>query len=102
MSFVDDVAVVFGAVSFAGESAVVVSLGNVAVLAVRAAVLGAVATAFTAAVLGPVIAAFTAAMFAFKLNAGFSRRFFFWECLPCPGPGIVGMRKREKELGEVD
>jgi hypothetical protein len=44
------------------------------------------------------IMAFTAAMFAFKLNA-FSRRFFFWECFPCPGPGIAEYRKlRENEI----
>ena len=60
------VVVVCGAVSFANGS----------VLAVRVSVF---------------ITAFTAIMFAFKLNA-FSRRFFFWECFPCPGPGIAEYR----------
>jgi hypothetical protein len=30
-------------------------------------------------------------MFAFRLNV-FSRHFFFWECFPCPGPGIAEYR----------
>jgi hypothetical protein len=34
-----------------------------------------------------IITAFTAVIFAFRLNM-FSCRFFFWECFPCPGPGI--------------
>jgi hypothetical protein len=39
-------------------------------------------------VLGAVITVLMAAIFASKLNA-FSCRFFFWECFPCPGPGIA-------------
>ena len=57
--------VVDGAISFASGS----------VFAVRASVF---------------ITEFIAAMFAFRLNA-FSRRFFFWECFPCPGPGILNV-----------
>ena len=72
------------------------SLCNIAVLTVRAAVLGAVATAFTAAVLSPIIAVFKAAMFAFRLNTGFSHCFFFWECLPCPGPGMLSRETERK------
>ena len=34
-----------------------------------------------------IITAFMAAIFTFRLNT-FSHRFFFWECFPCPGPGI--------------
>ena len=37
------------------------------------------------------IMVFTATMFAFKLNV-FSHHFFFWECFPCPGPGIAVYR----------
>jgi hypothetical protein len=44
--------------------------------------------ALGAVVFESVITAFTAAIFASKLNA-FSRLFFFWVCLPCPGPGIA-------------
>ena len=36
------------------------------------------------------IMAFTAAMFAF------SHRFFFWECFPCPGPGIAEYKRLRK------
>jgi hypothetical protein len=43
---------------------------------------------FRAVVFDAVITASTAAIFTSKLNA-FSRRFFFWECFPCPGPGIA-------------
>jgi hypothetical protein len=74
---------VFGAVSLAGGAVVVASLGgngsDVAVLA------------FSAAVLDAVITAFTAAIFVFRLDA-FSRHFFLWFRLPCPGPGMLGVR----------
>jgi hypothetical protein len=70
-------------VSSVGSAAVVTSLGgNV----VKVAVL-----AFGAIVLDAVITVFTAAIFAFNLDA-FSRHFFLWLCLPCPGPGMLGVR----------
>jgi hypothetical protein len=62
------------AVSFADGVTAVASLGS-------SVVDGAI-------VLNAVVTAFTAAIFAFKSNA-FSRRFFFWLRLPCPGPGIT-------------
>jgi hypothetical protein len=71
------------AVSFADGVTAVVSLGSnvvdVAMVALGAVVFDAIITAFTAAIL------------AFKLNV-FSRHFFFWERLPCPGPGILSVR----------
>ena len=83
------------AVSFVSPAAVVTALG---VGAVRVAVL-ALGTMYEAVSFagGSVLAirvsvfntAFMAAMFAFKLNAKFSHCFFFWECFPCPGPGIA-------------
>jgi hypothetical protein len=39
-------------------------------------------------VLGAVITVLMAAIFVSKLNM-FSRHFFFWECFPCPGPGMA-------------
>jgi len=78
---------VFGAVSSVSTAAVVTTLGGsvdkVAVLA------------FEAVVLNAVITALTDAIFASKLNA-FSHRFFFWECLPCPGPGILNVIDNKK------
>jgi uncharacterized membrane protein YbhN (UPF0104 family) len=66
--------------SSASSAAVVTALGSdiarVVILAFR--------------VLDAVITAFTAAIFASKLNT-FSRRFFFWACFPCPGPGILNV-----------
>jgi hypothetical protein len=47
--------------------------------------------AFDASVLDAIITAFTAAIFAFDLDA-FSRHFFLWLRLPCPGPGMLGVR----------
>ena len=44
-----------------------------------------------AVILDAVITVFTAAIFTFKLNA-FLHRFLFWECFPCPGPGIAEYR----------
>jgi hypothetical protein len=46
--------------------------------------------AFGASVLGAISTVFTAAIFAFKLGA-FSRHFFFWPRLPCPGPGMLAV-----------
>lgn len=48
----------------------------------------AVVLAFGASVLDAVGTAFTAAIFASKMDA-FSRHFFLWLRLPCPGPGTV-------------
>ena len=59
------------------------SLGDVAVVAVGADVLGTVITALTAVVLS------------FKLRA-LSRHFFFWVRLPCPGPGMLGVRTEQR------
>ena len=64
------IVVVCGAVSFVSGS----------VLAVRVSVF---------------ITAFTATMFMFKLNV-FSHHFFFWECFPCPGPGIAEYKRLRK------
>jgi hypothetical protein len=64
-------------------SGMVSSVGSVAVLAFRAEVLDAVVTALAAA------------MFAFKSNV-FSREFFFWLRLPCPGPGMLGIGTEKK------
>jgi hypothetical protein len=73
----------FGTVSFMGVTVVVASLGgngaDRAVLTFRGVVLDAIITVFTAAIL------------AFMLSA-FSHHFFFWERLPCPGPGILSVR----------
>jgi hypothetical protein len=69
-----------GAIEFASESMAVSSSGN-----------GIVDVAVVAAgddALRAVITAFTAAIFKFKSNV-FSRCFFFWECFPRPGPGIL-------------
>ena len=41
------------------------------------------------------ITAFTATIFAFKLNA-FLCHFFFWECFPCPSPGIAEYKRLRK------
>jgi hypothetical protein len=43
-----------------------------------------------ATVLDTIITALMAAMFVFKLNM-FSCCFFFRECFPCPGPGILNV-----------
>jgi hypothetical protein len=71
-----------GVVEFVGDVVAVSSSGNgivdVAVVAAGADALGAVITAFKAAI------------FKFKSNA-FSRCFFFWECFPRPGPGILSV-----------
>ena len=72
-------------VSSVGSAAVVTALGgNV----VRVDVL-----AFGAVLLDAVITAFMATMFASKL-AVFSRHFFLWLCLPCPG--MLSVRTEEK------
>ena len=71
-----------GAVEFVSDVVAVSSSGNgivdVAVVAAGADALGAVITAFTAAI------------FEFKSNA-FSCCFFFWECFPRPGSGILSV-----------
>ena len=78
----------FGAVLFAGKSVAAVFLGcNVAGVAdfvVR-----------TTVPLGAVIMAFTAAMLVFILDV-FSRHFFLWLRLPCPGPGMLSIGLRGK------
>ena len=55
----------------------------------------------TFAVLGAVVTVLTAAVFSFNLGA-LSRHFFFWARLPCPGPGMLGVRieQRAEELSE--
>ena len=73
---------VCGAILFASGLMVIVSLGDVAILAVRAAVLEAVITVFTAAI-------FTQRVF--------SRHFFLLPRLPCPGPGMLSVEQREAE-----
>ena len=74
-------------VSFASRAVVVTALGcgiaKVVILAFR--------------VLNAVIMAFRAAIFASRLNM-FLRRFFFWECFPCPGPGILNVIDNKKKL----
>jgi hypothetical protein len=71
---------IFGTVPFA--SGFVTSVGgnvpNVVILVGKATVLNTVITALMAA------------MFAFILNM-FSHCFFFRECFPCPGPGILNV-----------
>jgi hypothetical protein len=69
-----------GVASSVNSAAVVTALGGDVV---RVVVL-----AFGAVVLDAIITALTAAMFAFKLDA-FSRHFFLWARLPCPGPGML-------------
>ena len=84
---------VFDAVSFSGGFVAPMLLSDdivdVAVVVVGADVLSAVITALTAVVLS------------FKLHT-LSRHFFFWVHLPCPGPGMLGVRteQRAEELSE--
>ena len=74
---------VFGVGSSVNSAVVVTALGgNV----VRVVIL-----AFGVVVLNAIITALTAVMFAFKLDV-FSRHFFLWLRLPCPGPGIAECR----------
>jgi hypothetical protein len=46
---------------------------------------------FGVIVLDAIIMAFTVAIFTFNLDV-FSHHFFLWLRLPCPGPGMLGVR----------
>jgi hypothetical protein len=85
-------AVVVAVVSFVAAwelSCVLSSVDSAAVVTVLGDdVVKADVFAFRAVVFDAVITVSTAAIFASKLNV-FSCRFFFWECFPCPGPGIA-------------
>ena len=100
--------------SFVGEVAVVVSVAGVmdcvAVYALISASVSSVESAAVVTALGggiakvvilafrvldAVIMAFRAAIFMSRLNV-FSHRFFFWECFPCPGPGILNVIDNKK------
>jgi hypothetical protein len=73
------------AASSVSSAVVVTALG-----AIRVAVL-----ALGTVALGAVITALTAAIFAFNFSA-LSRHFFFWLRLPCPGPGMLGVKTERK------
>ena len=77
---------VFGAVSSVCEVAVITALGG---SIVKVAVF-----AFGAVMLGAVIAVLTAAVFSFNLGV-LSCCFFFWACLPRPGPGMLSTKTEE-------
>ena len=83
--------VVFGAISSVCVAAVRIVPGG--------SVVKVVVFAFGAVVLGAVIMVPTAAMFSFSLGA-FSHHFFFWEHLPCPGPGMLST-KTEGDSSEL-
>ena len=73
-------------------SSIVLKVGIVEVLGVAVSLLGdddvgVAIFAGGADALDAVITAFMAAIFAFRCV--FSRHFFFWARLPCPGPGIA-------------
>jgi hypothetical protein len=58
-----------------------------------------VVVALAMVALGAVITALTAAIFASNFGA-LSRHFFFWERLPCPGPGMLST-KTEGDSSEL-
>jgi hypothetical protein len=71
-----------GAVLLVGKAVIAASLGSNGI--------DVVVLVFGGSVFDAVMTAFTAAMFAFELDA-FSRHFFLWLRLPCPGPGILSV-----------